>query len=374
RPTLLFDEVDSIFGRHGKDDGAEDLRALLNAGHRRGATIPRCIGPNHTPHKFPVYGPVALAGLGDLPDTLMSRSVVIRMRRRAPGEQLAPFRRRIVAPIGHALADELDEWTAGAQELLEDAWPEMPPGVTDRPADVWEALLAVADAVGGHWPSSVRSACVTLTRSGVTREASLGVRLLTDLRTVFGDHDRLGTETILKALHDLDESPWSDLRGRPLDARGLARRLGQYEVESTKVRIGDTSVRGYRREDLWDAWRRYTPEEAEQAEQTEQAPPSQATAVPFDLDPSGTVPEHAGHAEHEEPRHDSDVPDVPDVPHPEDPERDPGPEPPPDLDEPPPDVPEHTLDTAPTPWRPTDADLARWEASDTGIDEDGEAA
>ena len=44
--TLLFDEVDAIFGRHGKET-AEDLRALLNAGHRQGATIPRCVGPKH---------------------------------------------------------------------------------------------------------------------------------------------------------------------------------------------------------------------------------------------------------------------------------------------------------------------------------------
>jgi hypothetical protein len=86
QPTLLLDEVDAIFGRRGKDDNNEDLRALLNAGHRIGATIPRCVGPSHEVRRFPVYAAVALAGLGDLPDTLMTRSVVIRMRRRAPGE------------------------------------------------------------------------------------------------------------------------------------------------------------------------------------------------------------------------------------------------------------------------------------------------
>jgi hypothetical protein len=68
--TLLMDEVDAIFSRRrGADDGAEDLRALLNAGHRKGATIPRCVGPRHEVRKFPVYAAVALAGLGDLPDT-----------------------------------------------------------------------------------------------------------------------------------------------------------------------------------------------------------------------------------------------------------------------------------------------------------------
>jgi hypothetical protein len=44
-----------------------------------------------------------------------------------------------------------------------------------------------------------------------------------------------------------------------LDSRGLAYRLRPYGVTSTKVKISDASVRGYRREDLHDAWQRYLP-------------------------------------------------------------------------------------------------------------------
>jgi len=84
RPTLLLDEVDAIFGRRTGDEN-EDLRALLNAGHRRGTTIPRCVGKSMEVKRFPVYAALALAGLGDLPDTLMSRSVIVRMRRRDTG-------------------------------------------------------------------------------------------------------------------------------------------------------------------------------------------------------------------------------------------------------------------------------------------------
>ena len=98
--VLLFDEVDAIFGKRGKDDGAEDLRALLNAGHRRGATIPRCVGPNHEVVSFPVFTACALAGLGDLPDTLMSRSVIIRMRRCLGTEKVESYRRRVHEPRG----------------------------------------------------------------------------------------------------------------------------------------------------------------------------------------------------------------------------------------------------------------------------------
>lgn len=246
--TLLFDEVDAIFGRHGKDDPAEDLRALLNAGHRRGATIPRCVGPTHDVQDFPVFGAVALAGLGDLPDTLMSRAVIVRMRRRLPSEPVEPFRRRLHAPEGEELRERLAAWADRVAEIVGDVWPEMPVGVTDRPADVWEPLLAIADAAGGHWPCTARTACTALVAMAESREASLGVRLLADLRTVFSDAgtDRLATDEVLRRLHALEEAPWQDLRGRPLDARGLAWRLRGYDVRPHQFRDHDDGkARGY---------------------------------------------------------------------------------------------------------------------------------
>jgi hypothetical protein len=47
--------------------------------------------------------------------------------------------------------------------------------------------------------------------------------------------------------------------GKPLDARGLAERLKPYGVRSRQVRIGEASLKGYRRDDLWDVWSRYLP-------------------------------------------------------------------------------------------------------------------
>lgn len=259
RPTLLLDEVDAIFGRRGTADDNEDLRALLNAGHRNGATIPRCVGPAHEVKLFPVYAAVALAGLGDLPDTLMSRSVVIRMRRRAPHERVRPFRARIDVPPGHLLRSRLAAWARDLAEQLRE-FPEMPDGIDDRPADVWEPLLAAADAAGGDWPERGRAACVALAGASMSREASLGIRLLSDLREIFNGTDKLSTAEILERLHHLEEAPWAELRGRPLDARGLAYRLGQYGIASTTVNLGgDERAKGYKAEDLWDAWARYVP-------------------------------------------------------------------------------------------------------------------
>src|SRR5271166_885529 len=121
--TLLFDEVDAIWNKRGKDDSHEDLRALLNCGYKRGATIPRCVGPKHEIAYFPVFAAVALAGIGDLPDTIMTRAIVIRMRRRAPTEFVEPFRTRIHETPGNILRDRLMEWAGEVGQSVGGAWP-----------------------------------------------------------------------------------------------------------------------------------------------------------------------------------------------------------------------------------------------------------
>lgn len=257
RPTILFDEIDTVFGPKAKDN--EEIRGLLNAGHRRGAVAGRCVvrGKLIETEEIPAFCAVALAGLGGLPDTILSRSVIIRMRRRAPNETVEPYRRRDHAPQGHVLRQQLEEWAADVEHGMADARPAMPVGVVDRDADVWEPLLAVAERAGGIWPERARVAAVALVADSKRGTPSLGIKLLADLRTIFGTEDHLATEDILTQLHRIEESPWGDLRGKPLDARGLAQRLRPYDIKPTTVRILASTPKGYRREDLHDAWARY---------------------------------------------------------------------------------------------------------------------
>ncbi len=254
-PTILYDEIDTVFGPKAKDN--EDIRGMLNAGHRRGAVAGRCVvrGKLVETEELPAYCAVALAGLNDLPDTIMSRSVVVRMRRRAPDEHVEPWRLRINEPEAAALRNMLVRWAADVSGPI--AWPTMPTEIQDRTADVWEALLAVADVAGGSWPRRARVAAVALVADSMGGAPSIGIQLLADLKVVFDRADAMASESILTALHGMDERPWSDLRGKPVDARWLARQLGKYDVHSVTVRIGGSTPRGYRATDLHDPWRRY---------------------------------------------------------------------------------------------------------------------
>lgn len=261
-PTILFDEIDTVFGPRAKDN--EEVRGLLNAGHRRGAVAGRCVVKGRTvvTEELPAYCAVALAGLDDLPDTLMSRSVVVRMRRRSPSEKVEPFRHRLHAPEGHEIRADLEEWAA----TFELAWPTIPDGVIDRDADVWEPLLAIAESAGEFWTKRARVAAVALVADSRSAPPSIGVRLLGDIRAVFGDAEHLSTEDLLAALIALEESPWGDIRGKELDARSLSRRLAKYGVKPKTVRIGDRTPKGYSAADLADPWSRYLPNVADVAD------------------------------------------------------------------------------------------------------------
>jgi len=259
-PTILYDEIDTVFGPKAKDN--EDIRGMLNAGYRRGATAGRCVirGKSVEVEELPAFAAVCLAGLDDLPDTIMSRSIVVRMRRRAPNERIESYRRRVHQTEGHALRDDLAAWVNIVRPSLQDAWPDLPKGIEDRNADVWEPLLAIADAAGGHWPGSARETAVTLVKAAQSSAGGFGVQLLADLRTVFGNEPAMTTEAIIEALCALDESPWADIRGKSLDARSLSRRLGKYGIKPKVIRIGDKTPRGYDRADLYDSWLRYLPD------------------------------------------------------------------------------------------------------------------
>jgi len=131
------------------------------------------------------------------------------------------------------------------------ARPEMPPGIEDRDADVWEPLLAIADAAGGQWPKRAREAATVLVGAAKEAEPSLGVRLLADLKTVFDKRgeDKLATLVVLTDLISLPESPWGDLKGKPITDRTLASKLRQYGVKSRDIYVQDRALKGYTRED-----------------------------------------------------------------------------------------------------------------------------
>ncbi|HMT43827.1 MAG TPA: DUF3631 domain-containing protein [Chakrabartia sp.] len=260
RPTVLLDEIDAIFGPAAR--GNEELRSMVNSGYRKGAVSVRCYMDKGKVliERLATYAAIALGGLGNLPDTIMTRSVVIPMRKRLEGEKAEPFRPRLHEPIANVLCDELAAWAASVAEEARLAEPVLPQGIADRSADIWEPLLVVADLAGGRWPDLARQAAVAAVQSAkASSELPLGVQLLADIRHCFGCKDKLPTRELLELLLAEDESPWGDIGYRKkLDAHLLAKMLRPYGIGSSSIRLPDGSTpKGYKRADFHDAWERY---------------------------------------------------------------------------------------------------------------------
>jgi hypothetical protein len=259
-PTIVLDEADATFAtrRGERSETAEDLRGILNSGHARGWPYIRWDATARKAEKCPTFAMAVIAGIGDLPDTIEDRSVIITMRRRAAGEQVDRFRRRRAVPPLRDLRERLHEWATGQIPNLRDAEPDLP--VEDRAADVWEPLAAVADAAGGDWPERARRACKALARADTDDEAG-GTQLLADIYAVFDGADRLPTARLLERVNALETSPWGGWhRGEGLNSRDVSRLLKPYGISPRVIKLpnGETS-RGYLAELFTDAWSRYVP-------------------------------------------------------------------------------------------------------------------
>ncbi|MFJ7592288.1 DUF3631 domain-containing protein [Streptomyces sp. NPDC097617] len=277
-PTLLVDEADTIFGPKAGDK--EDLRGLLNAGHQRNRPAWRISGPEHKPTAFHTFAMAALAGIGDRPDTIMDRAVVIRMQKRKPGERVSPFRSRDAVPELTALRQRLAAWLTPLRTTAGGLVPPMP--VEDRAADTWEPLVTVADLAGGLWPDLARAACLAMTRHEVGQDAetTLKTRLLRDIRRIYAEHGNppaLPTADLLAGLIQDIDSPWPEYGTKGLNSYHLGALLRDFGVSPANQRFNNgRQAKGYVRNQFLDPWARYCPEPAIPADPE----PNALTATP----------------------------------------------------------------------------------------------
>lgn len=259
-PTLLLDESDAAF--RGPEEYSEALRATLNSGHRRGGKATICVGRGAEikTADFDVFSPKAIAGIGKLPDTVADRSIPIRLKRKSLMEKVNRFRRRLVEPHAKQIREQLAAWAEENTTLL--VCPPLPEKLTDRQQDGAEPLLAIADCAGGDWPQRARAALVEIFTGTAAEDDSVGVQLLSDIRTVFEakDADRLSSEELVLALGEIEGSPWPEYQhGQKLSPTKMARLLKPFDLGPRSIRIGVGTPKGYLRESFEDAWSRYCP-------------------------------------------------------------------------------------------------------------------
>jgi len=272
QPTLLIDEGDTFLRNN------DELRGILNAGYTpdtafvlrasseasvqssvcsiqsnpdlktENGTLNTCSrsGIRHSSfglRHFSTWCPKAIAMIGRLPETLGDRCIIIRMQKKSTDQKCERLRDLDVADLPARCA----EFARHHADAIAKARPQIPTGLSDRAADIWEPLLVLADLAGAAWPELARGAAVALTAT--TQEQNPTAALLLDIQKIFANAnmDRLFTRDIVKALDEMPERPWRDMaQGSRITERWLSVRLRPCGILPQPVRINGVQGRGYR--------------------------------------------------------------------------------------------------------------------------------
>jgi hypothetical protein len=255
-PTLLIDEVETWL----KDN--REASGIINSGHTRSlAYVWRCNPDSGEPEKFSTWCPRVLSGIGNLSDTNMDRSIVIRLVRRSKGEKIIKL--RDVSPDEFdTLRQKLVRWSADHLEDIKQVRPHIPDQLDDRQGDNWFPLLAIANELGGDWPARVRKLALVLSDSDDTE--TVQTILLSAIREVFKEWENppfLSTEVLVSNLNEDKSMPWSDwAHGKGLTEKKLGSILSPFGVKSERPRKpGEKRVHGYMLKDLQEVFDRFSP-------------------------------------------------------------------------------------------------------------------
>jgi hypothetical protein len=256
-PTIIIDETHRLFGRMGSDTRHSDLQAIVNAGYTRDGEVARALGSGDSENTwFSVFGPIAMGGIGHLPQEITSRSIVIQMEQPEPGTVLTKWRYREHKNDLANVADKVATWYQEHKHSLYSAMKNLNlggAGITDqRTQDIWEPLVAIADTAGevDNWTKRGRNAAKwSANQSKSSYDATPD--LLEALYHIFIDVDKLFTSEILRLLTEQDDI-WAELT-----AQRLSNELKGYDVSPTTIRNGPTVSKGYKKEDLDPAWKRH---------------------------------------------------------------------------------------------------------------------
>ena len=258
QPTYLIDEADITIKNN------VELLAIMNAGHRKRTAYKIQNDPDKkngwVPKKWSLWTPQVIAGIGQQEDTLMSRSICVKLRRKMWNESITEITSEYFESL-EELRNHLSNWTS--QLNLTDLNWKAPSRGPDRSKDNWKPLFIVAAKVGGGWADKANAAYEELElNSKASKSISMGTELLMDISRII---TRRGGEEISAAelrnqLILLEDAEWFQFNGhREITQKWLSNTLKDYGVKTYRTR--DANV--YLKKDLDELFRRYLPSETQ---------------------------------------------------------------------------------------------------------------
>ena len=278
-PTLVLDEADSYM----QED--EVMRGVINSGHKRQfAFVIRVVNDRGETAQFSTWCPKAIARIGQPKRTILSRSIPIRLERKAKGIKTEKLKsahgleledvRRKVSRLANDIRGQVRLFKSNVDWL------------SNRAGDNWEPLFAIATAAGEECLKKIEAAARKMSRKAAQDSKSFGHYLLESLGVIFAERRQvlekqkfsfeegkgffIKTADLLSTLNDDDEAPWREHKDEALTATRMARELKEYDITSHKPKKGEDRAKGYWSNEVEAAVEKYKTEvAAKSADKTE---------------------------------------------------------------------------------------------------------
>ncbi|HTR41173.1 MAG TPA: DUF3631 domain-containing protein [Pseudomonadales bacterium] len=205
--------------------------------------------------KYSCWCPKVIAMIGEVPDTIADRSIVVKMARKLTTETCLPLAALDTALIkAKCLRFALDARDAIAQhpKISGD-------GLNDRATDTFDPLFVITRLAGTEWEQKLRAAARGLSSTADIENSGSG--LILDIVDIFSDtgHEKMFSRDIVALLRDGYLKSQS-LKYSSINEYYISKTLRQYHIKPINIRIGKEVHRGYLGIDFREALHRYVSE------------------------------------------------------------------------------------------------------------------
>jgi Protein of unknown function (DUF3631) len=240
--TFLFDEAEKM-----SSEQKNLMHSVINSGYRRGQTIRRAT-PDGGYEDFPTYCPKAFFLIGDVNDTLRSRSISIHLRRAGVDHEREKFYFQIAQPIA-----ERNSGFAGRRSRTDGLSFKGVEFLTDREEEIWTPLFVLCRYFAPTRELELRRIAADMaaekTAPAMNYKNLLGeelkaedeeyaTRLLRDTGLIMDGRTVVPSNALVELLREMPTGPWRKFRGDGLTMNNLAHMLSRFGLHPRVYRDG----------------------------------------------------------------------------------------------------------------------------------------
>jgi putative DNA primase/helicase len=206
--------------------------------------------------KYSCWCPKVIAMIGEVPDTIADRSIVVKMARKLTTETCAPLSELNTSEIKAKCA----RFARDMAQFIAEAGKIRGEGLNDRAADTFDPLFVIARLAGEEWEEKLREAALALSSTADIENSGSG--LILDIMDIIGEsgREKMFSRDIVASLREGGLKSQT-LKNPSLNEHQMARILRPYGVKPIAMRIGKEVRSRYLGEDFRDALKRYVSKE-----------------------------------------------------------------------------------------------------------------